>query len=121
MIRIFQVGAFESRIDGSHVYSAYAFNQDITGWNTKDSGGTFEDMFGSDSKFAVCTRVNPKKTSCDACGGTCGPPSYWETEAGVCTCSSATCTIQTLKKISEDSSPCKDVSADDGLCKEVWR
>ena len=33
----------------------------------------------------------------------------------MCTCSSATCTIQTLKKISEDSSPCKDVSADDGL------
>ena len=97
-------------------YSAYAFNQDITGWNTKDSGGTFEDMFGSDSKFASVYTCKPeKKTLCDACGGTCGPPSYWETEAGVCTCSSATCTIQTLKKISEDSSPCKDVSADDGL------
>ena len=96
-------------------YSAHAFNQDITGWNTKDSGGTFEDMFGSSEFADVYTCKPEKKTLCDACGNTCGPPSYWETEAGVCTCSLATCTIQTLKKISEDSKPCKDVSADDGL------
>ena len=55
-----QVGAFSESMDHMFIL-LITFNQDITGWNTKDGGGTFEDMFGSDSKFAVCTRVNPRR------------------------------------------------------------
>ena len=47
LIRYFRLGRFKVESMDRMFYSAYAFNQDITGWNTKDSY-TFEDMFGSD-------------------------------------------------------------------------
>jgi hypothetical protein len=112
---------FDQGIDGWNVgkvknmngmfEGATSFVQDITRWEP-GSGCTFEDMFGGDAKFAdvyVC-----KKTfadACEACGNTCGPPSYWETEAGVCTCSSLTCTKDTLTALVSGTS-CKDVTSD---------
>ena len=59
---------------------ATLFVQDITGWEP-GSGCTFEDMFGGDAKFADVYECTAE--ACEACGNTCGPPSYWETAAGV--------------------------------------
>jgi len=69
------------------------FVRNITGWEP-GTGCTFADMLGGDAEIANV--YDSTADACAACGNTCGPPSYWETEAGVCTCSSLTCTKDTL-------------------------